>query len=256
MQLVLLIETDFYALKEYEGHLSGNRFRLVDTVSAKKGLEYARSAPPDLIIIGFQPQERDTVTPALPIQLHLWEHRSLFLGAITDLKKEPITKHIPVLALIPDLNVPFLEYLQKIGIAGYLPKPVKQNALVHKVNELLSISENIRANIIKETVHHVAVALNNDERVVIIFRSGIKNYVIPEIRRVINHDFIKNSINKHIAFDLRTLPEITLEEMRILEKILKLFGEKRIEIVKTIKLINYLVFSPLVTSKNIIQPSK
>ena len=213
MQLVLLIETDFYALKEYEGHLSGNRFRLVDTVSAKKGLEYARSAPPYLIIIGFQPQERDTAE------------------TLIYLKKEPITKHIPVLALIPDLNVPFLEYLQKIGIAGYLPKPVKQNALVHKVNELLSISENIRANIIKETVHHVAVALNNDERVVIIFRSGIKNYVLPEIRRVINHDFIKNSINKHIAFDLRTLPEITLEEMRILEKILKLFGEKRIGLI-------------------------
>lgn len=173
MQLVLLIETDFYALKEYEGHLSGNRFRLVDTVSAKKGLEYARSAPPDLIIIGFQAQERDTAE------------------TLIYLKKEPITKHIPVLALIPDLNVPFLEYLQKIGIAGYLPKPVKQNALVQKVNELLSISENIRANIIKETVHHVAVALNNDERVVIIFRSGIKNYVLPEIRRVINHDFIK-----------------------------------------------------------------
>jgi hypothetical protein len=53
----------------------------------------------------------------------------------------------------------------------------------------------------------------------------------PKIRRVINHDFIKNSINKHIAFDLRTLPEITLEEMRILEKILKLFGEKRIGLI-------------------------
>lgn len=213
MQLVLLIETDFYTLKEYENHLSGNRFRLVDTVDAKKGLDYAKSAPPDLIIIGFQPQERE------PVETLIY------------LKRDPITKQIPVLALIHELNQPFLEYLQKLGIAGFLAKPIKQADLVQKVNELLKISENIRANIVKQTVHHVAVALNTDERVMIIFRSGIKNYVLPEIRRVINHDFIKNSISKHIAIDLRTLPEITPEEMQILEKILKLFGEKKIALI-------------------------
>jgi CheY-like chemotaxis protein len=213
MQLVLLIETDFYALKEFENHLSGNRFRLVDTVSTKKGLDYAKSAPPDLIIIGFQPQERETVE------------------TLIYLKKDPITKQIPILALIQDLNQPFLEYLQKIGVTDYLPKPVKQNALVLKVNELLGLAEKIRANIVKQTVHHVAISLNTDERVVIIFRSGIKNYVLPEIRRVINHDFIKASINKHIAIDLRTLPEISIEELEILEKILKLFGEKRIALI-------------------------
>ncbi len=213
MQLVLLIETDFYALKEFENYLSGNRFRLVDTVSPKKGLEYARSAPPDLILIGFQPLDKETVE------------------TLIYLKKDPITKQIPVLALIHGFNQPFFEYLQKIGVAGYLPKPIKQNALVEKVNELLNVSENIRANIVKQTVHHVAISLNNEERVVIIFRSGIKNYVLPEIRRVVNHDFIKASINKHIAIDLRTLPEITIEELQILEKILKLFGEKRIALI-------------------------
>jgi response regulator RpfG family c-di-GMP phosphodiesterase len=213
MQLVLLIETDFYALKEFEHHLSGNRFRLVTTVSAKKGLEYAKSAPPDLIMIGFQPQERETV------------------DTLMYLKKDPITKQIPVLALIRDSNQPFIDYLLKVGIADYLIKPIKQNSLVQKTNELLGMSEKIRATIVRETQHHVSVSLNNDLRVVIVFRSGIKNYVLPEIRNVLNHDFIKSVITKHIAIDLRTLPEISLEELQILEKILKLFGNKKVSLI-------------------------
>ena len=47
--------------------------------------------------------DRDTVTPALPIQLHLWEHRSLFLGAIPD----PV-EFTPACAwLLAGLDAPF-----------------------------------------------------------------------------------------------------------------------------------------------------
>lgn len=213
MQLVLLIETDIRASKEFERYLAGNRFRFVNTTSSKKGLEYAKSAPPDLLVIGFHPEERDAV------------------DTLIYLKRDPITKYIPVLALIRESNQPFIDYLQRVGISGFLNKPVKQNELVQKINELLHVSEKIRANIVKETHHHVTISLNNEQRTVITFRSGIKNYVLPEIRNVLSHDFIKSIINKHICIDIRTLPEMNQEELQILEKILKLFGDKKISLI-------------------------
>ena len=94
MQLVLLIETDIRASKEFERYLAGNRFRFVNTTSSKKGLEYAKSAPPDLLVIGFHPEERDAV------------------DTLIYLKRDPITKYIPVLALIRESNQPFIDYLQ------------------------------------------------------------------------------------------------------------------------------------------------
>lgn len=212
MQLVLLIETDPYSLKEFESNLSGNRFRLVVTASIKKGLEFARSAPPNLILLGML-QEKD------------------LLDSIIYLKKDPITKLIPILALMHNSNQAFQDHLNKIGIGDILIKPIRKLDLIQKVNELLGVSEKIRANIIKETKNHVSVAQNKDDRIVIVFRSGIKNYVIPEIRNVLNHEFIKSIINKHICIDIRTLPEISLEEMQMLEKILKLFGNKKLSII-------------------------
>ncbi|HMV42044.1 MAG TPA: response regulator [Leptospiraceae bacterium] len=213
MQLVLLIETDTQSLRDYAKYLSGNRFRLVDTDNAKKGLEYAKSAPPDLLLLGLNPQDKDSIE------------------TLIYLKKDPITKHIPVLALISFFNESFLEQLKKIGISDHLVKPFKQHTLVPKVNELLNLSEKIRANIVKHTTHHISITLNTDDRVVIVFRSGIKNFVLPEIRNVLNHDFIKSSINKHIAIDIHTVHEISTEELQILEKITKLFGEKKISLI-------------------------
>ena len=213
MHLVLLVETDFYTLKDLEYQLSGNRFRLVTTVNPKKGLEYAKSAPPDLIMLSFHQQEKETV------------------DLLMYLKKDPITKQIPVLGLIADFNQPFLDILKKIGLADYLPKPIKQNVLVPKVNELIKVSEKIRDTIVKETVHHVSIPLNNEERIILVFRSGIKNYVVPEVRKILNHELIKSIINKHICIDIHTIPEISLEELQIIEKIVKLFGNKKIALI-------------------------
>ena len=213
MQLVLLIETNTPTLRDYTKFLAGNRFRLVDTDNPKKGLEYAKSAPPDLLLLGLNPQDKDS------------------LEVLMYLKKDPITKDIPVLALISYFSDTFLEQLQKIGIADYLVKPFKQYTLVPKVNELLMLSEKIRANIVKHTTNHVSISMNTEDRVIIVFRSGIKNFVLPEIRNVMNHDFIKSSINKHIAIDIHTIHEISIEELQILEKITKLFGEKKISLI-------------------------
>ena len=73
--------------------------------------------------------------------------------------------------------------------------------------------------------------MNNEERTVIVFRSGIKNYVIPALRGTLNLEFIKSIIHKHIAVDIHTIPEVTVEELQILEKIVKLFGNKKLALI-------------------------
>jgi CheY-like chemotaxis protein len=213
MQLVLLIEPINHDLTIIQNHLSGSRFRLVETNNYKKGFDFARSAPPNLILLGLDPKQREGV------------------DTLIYLKKESITRDIPVLGLIKESNQAFVDYVLKVGISATLTKPFEKQSLVDKVQDLLSKHEIIKSRILNTIKKHASIVFENDFRVMIEFRSGLKQYVLPEIRGLINYEFVKRVIPKHVCIDIRQLPEMTSEEVQILEKILHAFGEKRIALV-------------------------
>lgn len=213
MHSLILIDNDFYSLKDIENDITGFRVRIISTTSTKKGIEYSKSAPPNLLVITIGMKEKD------------------MLECLVLFKREPITKSIPVLALLKDQDQHFVDLLTKLGVSDSIPKPWKKTVLLKKIQDLLKASESIQENILKETINHIGIAENNEEKVVIVFRSGLKLFVVPEIRSVLTHEFIKSIITKQICIDIRILPEMTSEELVILEKIVKLFGSKKISLV-------------------------
>lgn len=213
MELIILIDEDQQGLRKLDDDLKGSRYRIISTSNNKKGFEYARSAPPDLIILGLYSISREGI------------------DTLISLKKEPITKNSLTLGIVREDKPSFNEYLLKIGITTILENPYTKNRFVNKVNDLIQNAESYKKNIIQNTKSHASISLNTEDRVVIEFRSGIKNYVLPEIRTFLNHEFIKSILNKHISIDIRTLPEMSIEELEIFQKILKAFGEKKLAII-------------------------
>ncbi len=213
MELIILIDEDPYELKKIEEDLKGSRFRIISTSNCKKGFDYARSGVPILIIMSLYPHSREGI------------------DTLISLKKETITKNSLVLGIVKEDNPSFNDYLLKVGITTILDRPYTKKRFVDKVNELLQNASNFQNNFIKNLKSHVSITTNAEDRIVIEFRSGIKNYVLPEIRTFLNHEFIKSILNKHISIDIRTLPEMSTEEIEIFEKILKAFGEKKLGII-------------------------
>jgi response regulator RpfG family c-di-GMP phosphodiesterase len=213
MELIILIDDDQTQLRRLDEDLKGSRYRIISTFNCKKGFEYARSAPPDLIILGLHSVSREGIE------------------ILISLKKEPITKNTIILGIVKEENPSFNEYLKKIGITTILENPYTKNRFVNQVNDLIQNAGNYKKTVLTNTKSHTSISLQTDDRIVLEFRSGIKNYVLPEIRTFLNHEFIKSILNKHISIDIRTLPEMSSEEIEIFEKILKAFGEKKIAII-------------------------
>jgi len=54
------------------------------------------------------------------------------------IKRNPLTKHIPIIVISALSHESDMKKAYKIGIAGYFVKPVDLEALINKINEILS----------------------------------------------------------------------------------------------------------------------
>lgn len=213
MHLILIIDTDINELSAMEYYLSGLRYRVVATARAKKGLEFALSAPPDLLIIGLTLKDRESI-----------ENLAI-------IKKDPITKDTPVLGVYAEENPHFIEKMKSFGVTDYLVRPIEKFNLVEKVRAVLEAAKLKKDKEISERVSHINIVQNVLGRTTIQFFSGISKYVVHEIRSVFTKEFLESIINDVIVIDIRSIPNLTSEDLNILEKILLLFGTKKVNII-------------------------
>lgn len=210
MQLVLIVDNDPHTLRHIEQFLSGMRIRLVPSANNKKGLEYAKSANPDLIIMNIN---NDRAT----------------LENLVSIKNDRITRDIPILGIYSSQEKEeFIKQTLKIGITEFLLKPITKEKILPMIEDLLNRSRIINEHKLKERQSHIFIEKPEPGRTLIIFTSGLKKYVLPEIRKVFHEGFLRSVIEDDFAIDLRNLPDIKEDEIKFLEKIVYLFTNKRI----------------------------
>ncbi|MCB1143878.1 MAG: response regulator [Leptospiraceae bacterium] len=211
MQLILIIDTDFNDVTTTEYFLSGLRHRVISTTKAKKGLEYARSAPPDLLVVGLSMTDKESIEN------------------IVFIRKDKITIDVPILGLFRNDDQVFIEKMKKVGVQEFLVKPIEKSALIEKVSKMLEISKEIKSKTVESIKEYIVVS-KLETHTMITFHSGLKKHVIPEIKNVFKKDFLESILNTETCLDLRSLPELTEEEVAMLEKIVLIFGNKKISI--------------------------
>lgn len=122
MPKILLVEDNEMNRDMLSRRLTRNGFEVVMAVNGQEGVDLARSAQPDLILMDL----------SLPV-LDGWE-------ATRQVKADPQTAKIPVIALTAHAMVQDKEKAMAAGCDEFDTKPVELPRLLQKINALLAPS--------------------------------------------------------------------------------------------------------------------
>lgn len=172
--------------------------------------EYVRSSKPSIVLIGVDPLEKS------------------HLDYVRRLKTHPITREIPVIALVTkekaDEN--FLLVYKRMGFQDYIQKPIRKALLETKVSEAILAAKELKP----KSGRYVELERKN-KKAIFSFNSHLTKHVLPELKSLLTPPFLKSILGDFVCIDLRNVPDLPPEEAAILEKLLFLFGQKRISLV-------------------------
>jgi len=119
MRKILIIDDEPQILLLSATRLKANGYIVTTVLSGEQGLKEAQREMPDLILL-------DHLMPGMDG------------GEVLDyLKKDPVTKHIPVLMFTANVKEVKAEEFQMQGAVGCLFKPFSSEELLNKVKEVL-----------------------------------------------------------------------------------------------------------------------
>ena len=171
--------------------------------------EYLRSSKPSVVLIAIDPLEK--------------EH----LDYVRRIKTHPITREIPVIALLQREKVDqnFTLVYKRMGFHDFIVKPLKKTILEAKLKEAQDSQKDT-----KPKSRYVEIERKNSKSI-FSFNSHITKHVLPELKTLLSPAFLKSIASDFVSIDLRNVPDISPEEAAILEKLLGLFGQKRISLI-------------------------
>ena len=117
---ILIIEDDPNLLKLIKYNLEKEGYSVITATSGVEGLQLARTAVPDLLIVDVLLPRMDGFTISRMV------------------KFDERYKHIPIIALTGQVSLKDREIGQKAGVDVYLTKPYDPQELLNKVRELLA----------------------------------------------------------------------------------------------------------------------
>jgi CheY-like chemotaxis protein len=120
MKKILIIDDEPQILLLLSNRLKVNGYAVITASSGEEGLEKTEKEMPDLVLL-------DQVMPAM-------DGREV----LDHLKKDPLTKHIPVLIFTADVKKVKVKEVQMRGAADCLFKPFSPEELLDKVKEVLN----------------------------------------------------------------------------------------------------------------------
>jgi CheY-like chemotaxis protein len=116
---VLLVEDNEDNRIVYSTILQHFGYRVMEALNGEEGIAKARAEKPDLILMDI----------SIPI-IDGWE-------ATQVLKRDPDTKHIPIIALTAHALASDREKAMEVGCDSYLAKPCEPKAVVSEVQKFL-----------------------------------------------------------------------------------------------------------------------
>jgi CheY-like chemotaxis protein len=119
-QTVLLIEDNDDNRIIYATYLTHSGFHVIEAADGERGIALARAEQPDVVLMDV----------SIPL-IDGWE-------ATRRLKADPVTAHIPVIALTAHALPSDRARAFEVGSDDYLPKPVEPRAVAEAVERILA----------------------------------------------------------------------------------------------------------------------
>ncbi|MBK7054339.1 MAG: hypothetical protein IPQ05_01585 [Leptospiraceae bacterium] len=211
--MIIAIDSESEYLDNTESLLSSAKYNFIKATEYKKGMDYAKTATPDLVMIGINRIDKELI------------------DAVQFFKKNVNTKNIPILGIFKEQKRTDIETGFKLGISAYLVQPLDKHRLLDKVKELMEISKENQSDKILSRKSHIIIESPAPNLTKITFKSGIYKYVLPQVKKTFNMEFLRSIETNQCCIDLRDIQDMTPEEVIILEKIVGLFGNKKLSII-------------------------
>ncbi len=213
MELILAVDDDKSFLDMVSNQLNTIGYRVIKASSGAEGLEMARTGNPDLILLDI----------GMPVMDGF--------KVLTQLKADETLREIPVIMLTSTSKKEDLHKAMRFGVIDYILKPYDLNVFSKKIQSALNYSKVLKDTIESERSQHIEISRSGG-KTVIAFLSRLKEkYVIDEARRIFSSHFLKTTQRDTTIVDLRSLPDLSPEEMPIIEAIVKLFPGRELFIV-------------------------
>ena len=118
-ELILMVEDNPLNAKLARDVLVATGYQMLESTTAEEGLALARERRPDLILMDIRLPGMDGAT------------------AVRELKGDPATRHIPVVAMTASVMPAEREDFLAAGFDGYQAKPISVKGLLAEVRKLL-----------------------------------------------------------------------------------------------------------------------
>lgn len=210
MYTVLAIDDDKTTLALLEAQLSTLGFSVSTVSSSAKGIEIAKSFNPDVILL-------DLMMPGMD-----------GIGVISALRRDKITKEIPVIVISAKHERDNVIAVMRHGVSDYIVKPYDPDRLAAKIKAAVA------HRIIKkreDDENFIEISHRGDLAVIIMKGNPSDHGFQNDARKVFNAFFLKQIHGRVCVFDLRSIEEITPAGMSELMVILSLFAGSKIKIV-------------------------
>ena len=210
MYTVLAIDDDKTTLSLLEAQLSSLGFSVSTVSSSVKGIEIAKSFNPDVILL-------DLMMPGMD-----------GISVISSLRKDKITKDIPVIVISSKHERESVIAVMRHGVSDYIVKPYDPDRLAAKIKAAVA------HRIIKkhdDDENFIEINHRGDLAVIIMKGNPSDHGFQNDVKKVFNSFFMKQVHGRVCVFDLRSIDELTQAGMNELMVILSLFSGSKIKIV-------------------------
>jgi two-component system, cell cycle response regulator DivK len=119
-ELILIIEDNAKNLKLVRDVLQFNGYRTAEAITAEDGLVLARSQNPALVLLDIQLPGMDG------------------FAALRELRADPITKGIPVMAVTASAMERDRQKILEAGFDGYMTKPIQVKEFAKEIRTMLA----------------------------------------------------------------------------------------------------------------------
>jgi len=210
MYTVLAIDDDKITLGLLEAQLSNLGFSVSTVSSPAKGVEIARSFNPDVILL-------DLMMPGMD-----------GIGVITLLRRDKMTKDIPVIIISSKHDRENVIDVMRHGVSDYIIKPYDPDRLAAKIKAAVA-HRIIRKH--EDDENYIEISHRGDLAVIIMKGNPADQGFQADAKKVFNSFFLKQVHGRICVFDLRGIEELTQAGINELLLLLALFAGAKVKIV-------------------------
>lgn len=210
MNTVLAIDDDKTTLGIIESQLNGLGYRVFTERAPVKGLEIARGFNPDVILLDLHMPVMDG------------------FDVLAALKKDRITKFIPVIMLTSDKEKETVIDAMRHGVIDYIVKPYNPDKLNLKIRSAINYGGEKKQ---QNTDVFIDISRKGEITVIMMRGSLSEKGFVSDVKTVFNNFFMKQVHGKVCVFDIRNVNDMNSRETEDFVKIVSLFSESVVKIV-------------------------